>query len=74
MKKLLPLILITCIVQCALAQNLFPFKKDNVWGYMDSNGVERITPQFPMAGLFNEGLAYAQIGEALGFIDVNGKR
>jgi hypothetical protein len=54
------------------AQNAFPFKKGEVWGYIDSTGKVIIEPQYPIAGKFYEGLAYAQIGEALGFIDEKG--
>ena len=54
------------------AQSIFPFKKSDLWGYIDSTGKEVIPPQYPLAGFFYDGLAYAQIGDALGYIDEKG--
>lgn len=73
MKKITLSLLISGFSFLSFSQSLFPFKKGDVWGYMDSTGKEIIAPQYPMAGFYYEGLAYVQIGEALGFIDITGK-
>jgi hypothetical protein len=57
----------------SIAQSLYPFKRNELWGYLDSTGKEVIAPAYPMAGFFYDGLAYVQIGDALGYIDVTGK-
>jgi len=56
-----------------LSQSIFPFKKGEMWGYMDTTGKVMIEPQYPMAGFFSEGMAYVQIGEALGYINTSGE-
>jgi hypothetical protein len=58
----------------SMAQSLYPFKRNELWGYLDSTGKEVIAPAYPMAGFFYDGLAYVQIGDALGYIDVTEKR
>ncbi len=73
MKKIILSFLISSFSILSFSQSLFPFKKGEVWGYIDSTGKEIIAPQFPMAGFFYDGLAYVQIGDALGFIDITGK-
>lgn len=73
MKKIAVSIILLSLSLSCFSQSLFPFKKGEVWGYIDSTGKEIIAPQFPMAGFFYEGLAYVQIGEALGYIDFTGK-
>ena len=73
MKKIIFLLLLTSLCFSSFSQGLFPFKKGDLWGYIDSTGKEVISPQFPMAGFFYEEFAYAQFGEALGYIDITGK-
>jgi len=46
---------------------------NDLWGYIDSLGMEVISPKYPTAGFFSEGFAYVQIGEVLGYIDVTGR-
>lgn len=73
MKNLLAsLTAVLCLLQ-VMAQPLYPFKKGNLWGYMDTLGNEIIVPQFPMAGFFYEDRAYVQIDDALGYINSKGE-
>ena len=55
-------------------EELYPVKKNNKWGYMDSSGNIVISPQFDEAWRFSEGLAVIALGEdwnnrKYGFID-----
>ncbi len=72
MKNILVLLGILILGRSLNAQ-IYPFKKDGLWGYIDTTGKEVIAPAFKIAGFFNEGFAYAQIGDAIGFIDITGK-
>lgn len=56
----------------AFGQSLLPFVQNKLWGYMDTTGKVVIEPEFPMAGFFQEGLAYVQIDNALGYINEKG--
>ena len=40
---------------------LYPFKKDNLWGYIDENGIVRIEPKYTEVYDFSENLAVAGI-------------
>lgn len=54
-------------------QPLLPFSQNELWGYLDTTGKIVIEPQYPMAGFFQEGLAYVQIEDALGYINTKGE-
>ncbi len=56
-----------------LNAQIYPFKKDGLWGYIDTTGKEVIAPAYKLAGFFNEGLTYVQIGDAIGYINETGK-
>ncbi len=73
MKNFFILLSLFLVTQSVTAQNLYPYKKDGLWGYIDTTGKEVIAPSYKMAGFFFQGLAYAQIGNAIGFIDETGK-
>jgi len=45
---------------------------NGLWGYMDKNGIERISPQFTLAWSFGEGVAAAYHDGKCGFIDLTG--
>lgn len=51
---------------------LFPFQKGELWGYMDENGTEIITPRFTAAYHFNNGRAAACENGRFGYIDTLG--
>ena len=53
--------------------DLFLFRKDDFYGFIDSAGNIIIKPQFYFAKDFSEGLAYADLGYTRGFIDKTGK-
>lgn len=40
---------------------LYPFEKDNLWGYIDENGIVKIEPKYAEVYDFSEGLAVAGI-------------
>jgi hypothetical protein len=51
---------------------LFPVVEDGRQGYIDSNGLIRISPRFREAGGFSEGLAAAAETELFGYIESDG--
>ncbi len=46
--------------------------KGGLWGYVDTNGLVVIEPQFQQAYLFSEGLAKVKVGNRWGYIDNSG--
>ncbi len=73
MKKYLVVFIFAIIYNTLSSQNLYPYKKDGSWGYIDTTGKVIIPAQYKLAGFFSEGLAYVQIGGALGYIDETNK-
>lgn len=71
MKQTISLILGVLLSISAYSQ-LYPYKKNDLWGYIDSTGKEKIMTVFPLAGFFYEGMAYVQINDALGYINLRG--
>jgi hypothetical protein len=54
------------------AVNLFPFKKDGKWGFMNRSGKHLIEAQFEAASFFSSGLAAVSSEGLFGFIDTFG--
>ena len=52
---------------------LFPIIQGKKWGYINSKGEVKITPQFDHGDKFSEGLALVVIGGKFGYIDEAGK-
>jgi len=73
MKKLLFIVIISLTCNALFAQNLFPFVKNKLWGYIDTTGKEVIAPKYQFAGFFAEGMAFASLpGGKMGYIDKTG--
>ncbi len=51
----------------------YPISRDNLWGYIDENGHERIAPQYDWNEPFSEGLALVSKKDKIAFIDKTGK-
>lgn len=75
------LILVACnnsLVNNTLQKNyneeqLYPVRKGEKWGYIDSKGNVAIKPQFQYAQNFSSGLAAVRIGGKTGYINKNGE-
>ncbi|MCC5923098.1 MAG: WG repeat-containing protein [Crocinitomicaceae bacterium] len=52
-----------------LQQQLFPFQKDDYFGYMDAKGKVVIPPSYDYAGFFSNGLAAVMKDGKVGFIN-----
>jgi hypothetical protein len=55
--------------QSLLNTSLFPFKRDDRYGFMDRTGAVVIDPQFDQLGFFYEGLATAVKDARYGYVD-----
>lgn len=55
------------------SKRFLPFKRQNLWGFMDENGKELIKPQYEFVEEFYEGLALAGKEGKVGYIDKNNK-
>lgn len=74
MKKIaIPIIIICLMTGCANKDLLlYRIQADNLFGFIDSNGEVIIKPTFTFASDFRDGLAYARIDSAIGYIDKKG--
>jgi hypothetical protein len=54
-------------------EGLAPVRRNNKWGFVDTNGVEVIPVQYENAWMFTEGLATVTVNNKHGFIDKTGK-
>ena len=52
-----------------IKSTLFPFKRGNLYGFMNHKGIEIYTPEYESLSLFNEGLSLAMKNGQYGFID-----
>ena len=52
---------------------LFLIRQNGRWGYVNSRGQVKITPQFDEASTFSDGLAVVSVGGRAGYIDTDGK-
>ncbi len=48
---------------------LFPFKRGNLYGFMNHKGIEIYSPQYESLSLFNEGLSLAMKNGQYGYVD-----
>ncbi len=48
---------------------LFPFKRGNLYGFMNHKGIEIYSPQYESLNLFSEGLALAMKNGQYGYVD-----
>jgi hypothetical protein len=48
---------------------LYPFRRGDLFGWMNQKGIEIYSPEYESLNLFSEGLALAQKGGKYGFID-----
>ncbi len=48
---------------------LFPFKRGNLYGFMNHKGIEIYSPQYESLSLFSEGLALAMKNGQYGYVD-----
>ena len=55
--------------QNLLNTSLFPFKRQEFYGFMDREGSVKIEPQFEQLGFYFEGLATAVKGDKYGYVD-----
>jgi hypothetical protein len=53
-------------------ETLLPVRRNDVYGYVRSSGIEAIKPQFQEAGPFSGGLAAVKADEKWGYVDSNG--
>ena len=51
---------------------LLPVRRNDLYGYVRSSGVETIKPQFQDAGPFTGGLAAVKVDDKWGYVDSNG--
>ena len=51
----------------------YPISRNALWGHIDENGLERISPQFDWNEPFSEGLALVSKNDKIAFIDKTGK-
>ena len=52
---------------------LIPIKSDGKWGYIETNGTIKISPQFDQASFFYDDMAVVKIGDKFGYINSSGK-
>lgn len=62
------------IEQGYITNNLYPFKKDGIYGYKNINGDIVIMPQYTSAREFKENVACVGNGKYYGYIDTNGEK
>lgn len=79
MKKIILLFLSLSINICAAQENyerLYPFKKNNLYGFIDNKGAIVVKPQYKSIGYFSEGLCAVvktiENEKKLGYIDWKG--
>lgn len=53
--------------------SLYRIQIDDLFGFIDDQGVIRIEPKFTYASDFHEGAAYARVDSVIGYINRNGK-
>lgn len=53
--------------------NLYRIAVNDLFGYIDVQGIVRIDPRFTYASEFHEGFAYARIDSMIGYINKDGK-
>ena len=54
------------------AQNLIPYRDNNLWGFCDTLGKVKIKPQFSQVNPFSEGLALVQKNKKYSYCDEKG--
>jgi len=63
---------IECEKICPFKEFIAPFKSENKWGYVNSEGRIIIQPKFEIAGFFSEGKAKVNINHKWGYLDNQG--
>lgn len=56
-----------------MADQLFPFRDGDLWGYRDDRGKVVISAQYDSAGSFAEGYARVKVAGKWGFVNVVGE-
>lgn len=56
-----------------MADDLFPFRDGDLWGFKNGAGQVVIPAQYEEAGSFSEGLARVQVQGKWGFVNVSGE-